>query len=379
MKTEHNPFITKGYIDEEHFCDRKEETDKLIKNINNQINSTLFSPRKMGKTGLIQHIFSKISQQKEINCLYIDLYATQNIHDFTQLLANAIFKTFPVKKSLANKFLDTFKNWRPIVSFDPLTGVPELSFDLTSQQINNQSISQLLKYLEKLDTPFAIAFDEFQQITFYPEENVEAILRSTIQHLQNCTFIFSGSHATLMHQMFMSVKRPFYNSTSNVFLNKIAHNEYQIFIKNTFEKRGFRISIEAIDFILNFTTGYTYHTQFICNQIFSLGYKKIDTQTTIKAILMTLDEHDSSFYQYRNLITNAQWTLLKALAKEEKVFMPYSKDFIQKYQLGTTAMVKRILDSLLEKELVYHTSGSEISFYSVYDVFLMRWLQRLPV
>jgi hypothetical protein len=281
---------------------------------------------------------------------------------------------------VGKRFVDTFKSWRPMVTFDPLSGLPELSLDLAQQQTNSQNIPQLLKYLESLQQPIVIAFDEFQQIVFYPEGNVEAILRTTIQHLQNCCFIFSGSNTTLMHQMFNSTKRPFYNSTGSLYLDKIPREEYEKFIKNTFEYRGITISPESISFILDFTLGFTYHTQYICHQLYAFGKKKIDENMAHRAVLETLDEHEYNFFQYRSLITHAQWQLLKAMAVETYVYQPYSKEFIQKHRLGSSAMVKRSLESLLEKELIYHmTTASDKSFYAVYDVFLMRWMQRLPV
>ena len=54
---------------------------------------------------------------------------------------------------------------------------------------------------------------------------------------------------------------------------------------------------------------------------------------------------------------------------------PQSKLFIGKYLLGTPALVKRGLDALLEKEMIFYQSGVEKPYYEVYDKFLMRWLQ----
>ena len=59
-----NPFLAKGYISPELFCDRKNETQTLLSNIQNGLDTTLISPRKMGKTGLILHTFYKISEEK---------------------------------------------------------------------------------------------------------------------------------------------------------------------------------------------------------------------------------------------------------------------------------------------------------------------------
>ena len=54
-----NPFITKGYVSPHYFCDRAEETGKLISTVLNGNNVVLMSPRRMGKTGLICHSQSR--------------------------------------------------------------------------------------------------------------------------------------------------------------------------------------------------------------------------------------------------------------------------------------------------------------------------------
>lgn len=50
-----NPFLVYGYTGPDYFCDRKEDTQKLISALRNGRNITLMSPRRMGKTGLIKN------------------------------------------------------------------------------------------------------------------------------------------------------------------------------------------------------------------------------------------------------------------------------------------------------------------------------------
>lgn len=46
-----NPFVYEGYVSPVYFCDRIEESEKLISHLQNGRNVTLVSPRKIGKTG----------------------------------------------------------------------------------------------------------------------------------------------------------------------------------------------------------------------------------------------------------------------------------------------------------------------------------------
>ena len=62
-----NPFIISGYISPEYFCDREEETARMLNAIENGRHITLFSPRRMGKTGLIRHLFYQSCEKEEIH------------------------------------------------------------------------------------------------------------------------------------------------------------------------------------------------------------------------------------------------------------------------------------------------------------------------
>ena len=54
MDQNQNPFPVISYQGSENFCDREEETVRLVEAIRNGRNTTLTALRRMGKTGLIQ-------------------------------------------------------------------------------------------------------------------------------------------------------------------------------------------------------------------------------------------------------------------------------------------------------------------------------------
>ena len=92
MKSQiYNPFLITGYESPEYFCDRKKETEDLLDTLHNGRNITLTSPRRLGKTGLIKHIYYLLKQQDpSVVTVYIDLYPTTSLYDFTQTFASAV-------------------------------------------------------------------------------------------------------------------------------------------------------------------------------------------------------------------------------------------------------------------------------------------------
>jgi hypothetical protein len=371
-----NPFPVVGYHGSKLFCDREAETERLLRNLTGGLNTTLISLRRMGKTALIYHVFDEILKNNQSICLYVDLYPTRNIRDLTRQLATVSMNILPRRKRTGNRFLTFIKGLRPVITYDPLTGSPGVRFEYSSASEYEVTLAALLRFLDELGAEIYLAFDEFQSIASYEEGNAEAMLRTLIQPLKNIHFIFSGSNKHMMHEIFHSSKRPFFGSTRIMSLSPIPADDYSRFIAEKFGESRRKISGEAISFILDWTRRHTYYTQSVCNTLFSTGTKEIEIQFVRSVCGEILDEQEKNFLQYRHLLTSNQWQLLMAVAKEGKVYKPQSGEFLGKHSLGTPAGVKRATDALLDKEMIYEESDSDGRYYSVYDLFLSRWLER---
>lgn len=370
-----NPFAVSVYLSEKHFCNRTAEVEVLKKNTKNGLHTSLFAQRRIGKTGLIKHFFHLFAKEKEIRCLYVDIFPTQNQAEFTKALSNEIFHAFPPSKSIGKKFMEAIKSFRPVLSYDSLSGSPELSLDISDTKTKERSIQEIFRFLDQQQTRLVIAIDEFQQITEYPEKNTEALLRGIMQEMKNITFLFCGSNLRLMADLFHNSKRPFYASCQSMYLGKIDYNEYATFIKKHFDEARRGITEEAINFVLEWTDRHTYYTQYLCNQVFGINNAFVDLQAVQLVCKSILDQEQMFFFQYKKLLTTDQWNLLIAMAKEKRVTQPYANGFISKYKLKSSANVKRSLTSLIEKEMLYSETNATETYYEVYDKFLMRWLE----
>ena len=375
MKNSFNPFIIKGYLSKEYFCDREKELNILLRNSQNGSNTTLISPRKMGKSGLIFRFFEDLEVEKPLQSIYVDIYSSRSLKDFIKLMAEAILQKFPEKSAIGKKFMKLLKGLRPLISFNPLTGVPQIQIEFQSSQEINYTLQGLFTFLEEQNTPIIIAIDEFQQIAEYPEKNVEALLRTYIQQLKNIHFIFCGSNKSMMTEMFSSANRPFFAGARLLYLDKLENSSYKPFISNHFEINKRQIKDDALEAILSSTKSHTYYTQNLCNYIFSMGAKMIDVDVIKSAMAEILRENESFFFQYRQLLTPDQWNFMIAVAKENEVSQVTAQKFISKYHIGSPANSRRILKSLIEKELILENTSIEKSSYQIYDVFLSRWLE----
>lgn len=376
MEKAENPFLIRGYESKELFCDREKEVNELVQNAVNKVDTTLLSPRRMGKTGLIFRFMEEIRKYKDIEAVYVDIYSSRNLDDFIKLLTEAVLAKFPERSSVGKRFLLFLKGLRPLVSYDALTGLPQVQFVYQTVGEKESTLKGLLDFLEHQPVRIVVAIDEFQQIAAYPEVNMEALLRTYIQPLQHLRFIFSGSGRTLMLEMFGSSKRPFFASTRNLVLEKIDVAVYAAFIRRLFGKYKREVEDEALEMIMQWTKGYTFYTQNLCNRIFAFGDKKITIASVKFACNDLLKCNEPVFYQYRQLLTPGQWNFLIAVAKEESVRQITAQQFLARYRIGTPANARRLVDALVQKELILETNDEQGCLYQVYDVFLSRWLQR---
>jgi AAA+ ATPase superfamily predicted ATPase len=371
-----NPFLLSGYHSREYFCDREKETRQLISNAENGVNTTLLSLRRMGKTGLLQHVLSQLPK-KRITGIYLDIFDTSDFAGFTNKLATAVYRSIPEKTPLWKKMTEFIRQLRPVISYDDITGQPEVALEYRKVSQFQQSMSSIFSFLEKQDHPLLVAIDEFQQITRYPEKNTEAVLRTQIQQLKNVRFIFSGSSPHLLSEMFNSVKRPFFASTQTMELTEISADNYGKFINRQFELNRRKIDGEALAFVLSFTRRHTFYTQALCNRIYAGGQKHITLEGARLAARGLLQENEAVYYQYRTMLTANQWRMLTAIAHEEKLKRPTARAIASTYDLGGTSVIQRSIEALLSKEMIYLGNTDKEKFYAVYDVFLQRWLQQL--
>lgn len=369
-----NPFIYQGYESPKYFCDREVETKTLLSHLKNGRNVTLISPRRIGKTGLIKNTFYHLKEQeKDATCLYIDIFATKNLHDFVELLGVMVINEIVRKNaSFIEKTISFFSALRPVLSMDPLTGEPSVSITVEPSK-EDITIQSIFNYLNDSEQEVYIAIDEFQQIAEYPEKGTEALLRSYIQFAQHVHFIFSGSKFHLMAEIFGSPKHPFYQSTEMMGLKPLDSDVYYDFCLQFFKEKGGNIEKDIFEYLYNMFEGHTWYIQCIMNRLYEANTNVESIEQVNAAILSILAGREPQFESLSQFFTGNQFSLLKAIAKEGIVAQPTAGRFIKSHNLSGASSTKAALKVLEDKELVYRKPEG----YIIYDRFMDLWLKRL--
>ena len=330
-----NPFVLNGYIGKEYFCDREHEVQKLLEHISNGVNVTLVSPRRVGKTGLIEHLFHQKEVEENYYTFLIDIYATKTIEEMVAQMAKSILSTL---KSPQN------------------------------------SLDEIFRYIENADKPCIVAIDEFQTISEYPDVKAEALLRTYVQHCHNAQFIFAGSKRTMIVEMFSKHSRPFYQSTTIMSVPKLDIEKYRAFAVSHFEKGGKGLSPDVVDEVYDMFEGVTWYLQRVMNKLYMLTptSEMCDNHYIPNAIEDILDENQMAYEALLYQIPSRQKALLMAICAEGKASSITSTAFVRKHSLSSSSSVQSAIRGLLDKELVTSENGA----YEVYDKFLAIWLNR---
>ncbi len=369
-----NPFVYQGYESPEYFCDRKTETDCLLSHLRNGRNVTLVSPRRIGKTGLIKNTFYHLNaEEQDAICLYLDIFATKDLHDFVEQLGITVINGIVRKNvTILNKVITFFSALRPTFSVDPLTGEMSVSINVERKK-EDVTLQSIFTYLNESGQEIYLAIDEFQQIAEYPEKGTEALLRSYIQFAQHVHFIFSGSKHHLMTEMFMSPKRPFYQSTELMTLRALPCEVYYEFCHDFFRDKNGELSKDVFDTLYTQFEGHTWYIQCIMNRLYETELSVTEQAQVNIAILSILENRATQYETIAQFFTDNQYSLLKAIGIEGIVSQPTSASFIVKHNLSGASSVKAALRVLEDKELVYRSADG----YVVYDRFMGLWLRRL--
>ena len=370
-----NPFVVGGYVSPRYFCDRVAETENLIRNLINGRNVALVSTRRMGKTGLIRHCFYQPLIKEGYYTFFIDIYATSSLKEFVFALGKGIFEKL---KPQGNKFIDRFfsiiTSLRIGFKLDSITGEPILELGLGDIHAPETTLEEIFIYLEKADKPCIVAIDEFQQISSYPEKNLEAILRTKVQHCSNSNFVFAGSQRHIMMNIFNSPSRPFYQSVSMMHLGAIPLEVYKPFVKGLFEENGKKVTDQLVENVYTLFDGHTWYVQLMLNELFILTDKKgiCDVPMINLALNNIIATQDFTFQEIFSRLPEKQKEIMIAIAKEQKAKGVTSAAFIKKYRLTSASSVQSGLKGLLEKDMLTQESGG----YQVYDRLFNIWLRR---
>lgn len=369
------PFVFGVRVEGNTFTDRKEETNRLKMNFLYGVNTILISPRRMGKTSLVEKVCSLV-ESDTLKIAKIDAFGCRSENDFINAFATAVVRATSSKweewMENAKTFLSRFI---PKISIgqDPLT---DFSIALEYNRANTvtEDILQLPETIAKQKgIKIVICIDEFQQIADFPDSiTFQKKLRSVWQLQSNVSYCLYGSKKHMMEKMFQSQSHPFYRFGDLFYLDKISETDWVEYICDRFRVTGKEISCELASEICTVTDRYSSYVQQLAWLVWLRTDKHATKEDVEFGIDRMLDACEPLFIQQTESLSAYQMNFLRALANGVHTGFTRS-EILDTYQLGTAANISRLKKALTEKDLIMMTAPKKLE---ISDPILALWLKR---
>ena len=372
------PFVYGRIADDLNFTDREDEVALLTQNFKNLINTIIISPRRWGKTSLVNKCARLLSEEsKDILVCQVDIFNCRTEEQFYTAYANALMR---ISTSAWEEFVAGVKKYlsrmAPTVSLSEGSQNYELSFGISFKD-------NRLSYDEILDLPQQIAkdkgkkiivcIDEFQNINEY--EDSLAFQRKLRAHWQTHTsvcYCLYGSKRHMLLSIFNDYSMPFYKFGDILFLQKIERKDWVVFISQRFADTGKQISDELSGMIADKMKNHPYYTQQLSQQTWLRTSKDCSEAIVNEAFSSLIGQLSLLFTNIIDTLTSRQISFLIAVADGVVNFS--SKDILKQYQLGTSANIKNLKKATLEKDLIDILPGNTIE---IQDPAFEYWLKNV--
>lgn len=351
-----SPFVYGNTVSKHAFANRDTEIEKLSNNLINGINTSIISPRRWGKSSLVEKVSADIQEKhKNIRIVVIDLFSISSEEEFLESFAREVIKASSSRwEDWIKSGKEFFKALTPKLSvgIDPQNDF-SLGFDWKELSKNSDEILNLPELIaNKKDIRFVICLDEFQNLaTFSNALTFEKKLRANWQRHKSVTYCLYGSKRHMMTDIFNSPSKPFYRFGDIMILPKIATDKWIEFIIQGFEKTGKKIDREAAGKIPELMKNHSWYVQQLAHYTWNISDKTASI-TELNSALTELIQANTPLYQREiEIISNTQLNLLKAICKGETKFT--STAVMNHYALGTPRNVSKNKTILINSDMVH--------------------------
>ena len=370
-----SPFIYGFTVSENSFTNREDEVLKLKQNLLQGINTTIISPRRWGKSSLVEKVIEVINkEEKKVKTVMMDLFSFAREEEFLEAFARETIKASSTKwEDWISTTKEVFKNLIPSLTIgaDPKTDF-NIGFHWEDLKKHRDEILNLPEIIaKKKNIRFVICLDEFQNVASFPAfETFEKQMRAVWRRHKNVAYCLYGNKRRMMIDIFNNSSKPFYRFGDIMLLPKIKEDKWVKFIVESFEETGKEISKNLAEKIPQLMKNHSWYVQQLSHYTWQKTNKKV-TKTHINSALQELIHANTPLYQ-REIegLSSTRVNLIKAIVKGENKLT--SARVMDEYKLGTARNVCKNRDSLIADDMLNH----EAKTFELLDPAFELWFKK---
>lgn len=369
-------FVYGVAVTDYNFTGREDETRRLTQNFHNGINSILISPRRWGKTSLVDHVCRQLESSNLIT-VRLDIFGCKGEYDFYNVLAAAVLKQTATKVQL---WMDEAKDFlarltpRINIPIDPTSEI-SVSLGITPETHSPEEVLNMVEEIAKRkNRHIVVCIDEFQQVgEFENTKNVQAKLRSVWQHHHYTSYCLFGSKRHMMSKIFLNRSMPFYQFGDLMWLQKIPTSDWTGYIVSHFERAGRHISEQMVTKICEAVDLYPSYVQHLASIILNRTSQgeTVTEEELPSAIKELISTNEALYMQQIEPLTGYQMNLLRAIVSG--IHSGYNEKKVRsQFDLGSPSNMVRLRDALIERDIIY----SEMRQLYITDPVFSLWFRQ---
>lgn len=346
-----NPFKFGTIVDGVFFTDRTDETSLLTQKLDSENHLVLISPRRFGKSSLVQRVLSHSSRPQ----IQLDLQYVMSVSDFAAQMLKALFRLYPMERL---RHAMTHFRISPTLTMDAVTGALEVNFQPTANAtVLLEDAMALLDKVTSATDRFIVVIDEFQEVMKIGK-GFDRQLRSLMQRQKNLNYILLGSQESMMEAIFENKKSPFYHFGQIIRLGKIPYDDFLAYIRNRMPDNVPSVPEE----ILEITSCHPYYTQQLASQVWEMvTYRHLTDGVVQQAVDALVRMHDLDYERLWQTLNRTDRYTLRQLSQMQQPLRDRSQ---------ATSTTYSSLLRLMKLGYVVKTDHYEIE-----DPFFLRWIR----
>ncbi len=358
------------------FTDREQEADRLKSNFLNGVNTIILSPRRWGKTSLVHKVADDVNRSHpKVLVVRIDIFLCRTESDFLTLFASEVIRqTYSRWEDWADRAKRFLSRLSPRFSFgsDPANDF-SLSLEIAADmQSDNDILNLPQRIAEDKKTNVVVCIDEFQQVgEFADSVAFQKKLRSQWQLQKKVSYCLYGSKMHLLNGLFTKQSMPFYKFGDIMLLQKIDTQHWIPFLCDRFAKTGKQLAPEFAQKICEAVENHSSYVQQLAYIAWAKTEKIVDEEVFSQSVTDLINQNSMLYQTITDGLTRYHLNLLKALLHGNGSELS-SSEVIRRFDLGSSANVVRLKQSLLKKEII-DISGKKTSLS---DPVYGHWLRR---
>ena len=376
-----NPFVYGEIVPAEAFVGRAAELDRLTGDLEDAQKVFLISPRRYGKSSLIQRALAALARRGAIT-VDVTLSSYSSYLAFLEGYARALALVETRWERARDWLTDALTSTRPELRYEPEDTGPgrfSVAFPLvrTEREINrlaNEIFALPGRLAADRKRTVVVALDEFQAVEGFNGGSVEHALRAAAQQQRKVGYVFAGSEPSLMDKM-IGPRRPFYKAGPVMRLQKIPADVFAEFIEARFAKTGMKPEPGLGAAIVDVSGNLPYDVQRLAHETWddvrTAGAKRVGLDQLHATLSRLLGEQEIMFESVWQRLTLGQRAVLRAVVLQSGREL-HAADTRARHRLGGPSTIQASLAALMKQDLLL----KEGNRYVVVDSLLREWVAR---